>query len=106
MTAEKEHSAHTSTLWTLSENLNDTQDLPFTEYCIEDENQEIVFFTRNRRHAVLIVKSVNERPTMLAALEKAQKALQEAHNNIGEEETAYSDALAEVNASLAKAKEA
>lgn len=61
-------SQHTPKLWTLSENVNDTQDLPFTEYCIEDEDQEIVFFTRNKCHAALIVKAVNEREGLIEAL--------------------------------------
>lgn len=59
--------------WMLSENINDTQDQAFTEYCVEDENGEIIGFYRDRTRARLIAAA----PKLLAALELCERALEE-----------------------------
>lgn len=56
---------HTPGAWVVSENVNDTHDQPFTEYCVEDAAGNIVGLFTHEAYARLIAAA----PELLAALE-------------------------------------
>lgn len=67
----------------------------------EEDAEEL----HNKIHDIQLLESaVQALPKMLAALKAAESALAEAHANIGEDESAYSDALQQVRAAIAAAE--
>lgn len=61
---------HTPMPWVLSENVNDTSETPFTEFCIEDANDNIVMFLKNGELAAFIVRACNAHDELILALER------------------------------------
>jgi hypothetical protein len=56
---------HKQGKWILSRNINDTGNKPFTEYCIEDNEDNIIGFFKDKNIAQLIASA----PCLLEALE-------------------------------------
>jgi len=61
MTTDK----HTELPWVLSSNINDTQDAPFKEWCVEGSDEDIVGFFAHAGNAEFIVKAVNNHDALV-----------------------------------------
>lgn len=89
--------------WTLSTNVNDTQEKPFTEYMVESSEEIIGVFTDKKRATL-----ISTAPEMLEALERVRGVAETAANILAksapEEASLLKQDAAFVRTTIKKAK--